>query len=280
MFNNNTINWLLEDNNPAIKYRTQTELLGQSADITETKEWIFSKLPENWHETKGLWNTYYITALAECGLTRKDFDFIPKLDSFEYGCADFMYLRALVKMGYGIDENIIQVISSLAENALPDGGFLCNRRLKSFKYIPKSCYKANIHALLFLAECKKQGIQVDVCEQIINCFLDRNIFYRKDDKSALIMDGREGWRIIDTFHPFEPMRIGIHNVVEAFSALGYGNDGRLNEAWKYLYKHKDEDDKMLLSQTLTKSYLPKEKVDKQSKWVTFYTLLAEKEKCR
>jgi len=42
-----------------------------------------------------------------------------------------------------------------------------------------------------------------------------------------------------------------------------------------IIKHKDENDKMILSQTLTKSYLPKEKVGKESKWVTFYTLLAE-----
>lgn len=280
MFKNNTINWLLEENNPAIAYRTKTEILGEKADNTASKEWIFNKLPRNFTETKGLWYTYYITAFAECGITREDLDFTPEFDDFEYGCADFMYLRALVKMGYGIDENIIQVINSLAENALPDGGFLCNRRLKSFKYTPKSCYKANIYVLMFLAECKKQGIQVDVNKQIINYFLDRNIFYRKDDKSALIMDGREGWRIIDTFHPFEPMRIGIHNVVEVFSSLGYGNDERLNEAWKFLYKQKDQNNKMLLSQTLTKSYLPKERVGKPSKWVTFYTLLAEKEKCR
>ncbi len=280
MFNENTINWLREDNNPAVAYRTKTEILDEKADNTASKEWIFNKLPQNFTETKGLWYTYYISALAECGLTREDLDFTPILDNFEYGCADFMYLRALVMMGYGIDGKIVEVINSFAENALPDGGFLCIRRLKSFKYTPKSCYKANIHVLMFLAECKKQGIQVDVSKQIINYFLDRNIFYRKDDKSTLIMDGREGWRIIDTFHPYEPMRIGIHNVMESFSVLGYGNDERLNEAWEFLYKHKDENDKMILSQTLTKSYLPKEKVGKPSKWVTFYTLLAEKEKSR
>lgn len=278
MLNENIIDWLLEENNPAVAYRTRTEILGETADAFVSKEWIYSKLPQDFTETKGLWYTYYITALAECGLTCKDLDFTPTFDNFEYGCADFMYLRALIKMGYGTVENVINVINSLADKVLPDGGFLCNRRLKKFDYTPKSCYKANIHTLLFLAECKKQGIRVDISKQIINYFLDRNIFYRKDDKTTIIMDGREGWRIIDTFHPFEPMRIGIHNIVESFSALGYGNDERLNEAWNFLHKHKDEDDKMILSQTLTKSYLPKEKVGKASKWVTFYTLLAEKEK--
>lgn len=38
--NEKNIDWLLEDNNPAIKYRTQTELLGKTVDNTEAKAWI------------------------------------------------------------------------------------------------------------------------------------------------------------------------------------------------------------------------------------------------
>jgi hypothetical protein len=38
------------------------------------------------------------------------------------------------------------------------------------------------------------------------------------------------------------------------------------------------DGKCILNGTLTKSYLPKERVGKPSKWVTFYAMLAEKEK--
>lgn len=74
------------------------------------------------------------------------------------------------------------------------------------------------------------------------------------------------------------MRIGIHNIVESFCALGYGNDDRLKQAWYFLQRYQNEDGKVILNQTLTKSYLPKEKAGKESKWVTFYTLLAEKEK--
>ncbi|MBE3101404.1 MAG: hypothetical protein IMZ47_03940 [Firmicutes bacterium] len=78
------------------------------------------------------------------------------------------------------------------------------------------------------------------------------------------------------------MRVGLQNVVEAFSALGYGHDDRLAEAQTILDTNKTDDGKYLLRGTLTKSYLPKERVGKPSKWVTFYALLAEKEreKCR
>lgn len=40
----------------------------------------------------------------------------------------------------------------------------------------------------------------------------------------LVMDGKEGWRTIDTFYPFETMRVGLQNVVEAFCAVGYGKN--------------------------------------------------------
>jgi len=45
--NNEVINWLLENDNPAVRYRTLTELLNQPADISDSKEWITNKIPEN-----------------------------------------------------------------------------------------------------------------------------------------------------------------------------------------------------------------------------------------
>lgn len=50
--------WLLEDKNPAIKFRTQTELLGQCVATSDTKKWILEKLLTNWFNTKGLWYMY------------------------------------------------------------------------------------------------------------------------------------------------------------------------------------------------------------------------------
>ena len=281
------INWLLEDSNPAVKYRTQTELLGQVGDKESVVAWIFNKLPSDWLETKGLWFNYYITAFAECGLSYED---IPKEaiekafaifdESIDCGCGDFMLLTALMKLGLQNHSSMQQIIAELGGHSLPDGGFVCQRMLNKLDYTPKSCYKADVHALFFIAECKKKGIDVTAFQSLIDYFLNRNLFYRSTDKTTLVIGGREGWRTIDTFYPFEPMRVGIQNVVEAFCALGYGNDERLKEAWSLLCNHKDGTGKVILKGTLTKSYLPKtrEKEGKTSKWVTFYTLLAEQEK--
>jgi hypothetical protein len=68
------------------------------------------------------------------------------------------------------------------------------------------------------------------------------------------------------------MRVGIQNIIEAFCALGYGNDKRLKEAWEIIGTKKDKNGKYVLNGTLSKSYLPKEKVGRASKWVTFYVL--------
>lgn len=283
--NEKNIDWLLEDNNPAIKYRTQTELLGKTVDNTEAKAWILGKLPENWCETTGLWYTYYITALAECGLKygdiapeclQKAFDGLTS--EFDGGCETFMLLRATVKLGCGGNDTVRRAIEKSNANILPDGGFLCLHRLDKLKYTPKSCYKANLHALMLAAECKKNNIECPFTDKLTEYFWKHNIFYRTDDKNTLVLNARPGWRTVDIFYPFEVMRIGLQNVAEAFAVLGYGNDERLNRAWNMLESRKDENGKVLLDGTLTKSYLPKERVGKPSKWATFYTLLAEKER--
>ena len=58
----------------------------------------------------------------------------------------------------------------------------------------------------------------------------------------------------------------------------YGDNKCLAKAWEIIENNKDDMGRVLLQGTLTKSYLPKEKVGKASKWATFYTLLAEKQR--
>ena len=277
--------WLTADDNPAVKYRTQTELLCEKADKDAAISWLHNTFPSEWRAAKGLWCTYYLTAMAECGLTIGDLTFDRDAALLMHGgsgtvennCGDFMHLRALVRLGLGNEPTVQNALKGIAEGALPDGGFLCLHRIKKLKYTPKSCIKANLHALLLCAECRKQGIPIPFTDGLLSYFWNHNIFYRTDDPSALILNAREGWRSIDTFYPFEVMRVGIQNTVEALCALGYGNDVRLREAWRILDARIVEDGKYVLNGSLTKSYLPKERAGKPSKWVTFYALLAKKE---
>jgi hypothetical protein len=67
-------------------------------------------------------------------------------------------------------------------------------------------------------------------------------------------------------------------ILHAISVLRKGNDPRCNQAWELLDKRRDTDGHYLLDGTLTKPYIKLEKPGKPSKWVTFYALLAKKEK--
>ena len=277
------IQWLLQDNHPAIRYRCITELLGEEADRQAVIAFVHGLLPKDWREAEGLWFTYYLTAIAECGLTRADIE-IPREKvlspmeegSFDFNCEDFMMLRALVLLGYHDEPRVLERLSALPTKQLPDGGFLCLHRLRKLKYMPKSCVKSNNLALLLAAVCKKRGIELAITSELLRYFWEHHLFYTKADPSELILRARSGWRTIDTFYPFEVMRVGLQNVLEAFGALGYGNDARLQDAWRLLEGKKNDAGQYVLEGTLSKSYLPKERVGQPSKWVTLYALLAQK----
>jgi len=284
-WDNNIIDWLLEKNNPAIEYRTKTELLNERMDNSKVIDWINNYLPADWKNTKGLWLTYYYNSIAECGINGIEFgikknDIIKyfKNSPFMYGCADFMLLRALIMLGFENDLKNLGIIDLLEKKQLSDGGFLCLQRLEKFKNMPKSCVKCNNPALMFLSECKKRNINISIENEVLQYFWKHKLFYKSNDQSTLMINAREGWKTIDTFYPFEVMRVGIQNVIEAFCVLGYGKDKKLKEAWNMLENKKDKDEKYILDSTLGKSYLPKEKIGKPSKWVTFYALLGKKYK--
>ncbi len=277
-YNEATIKGLLKDGNPAVQYRVRKELLGEMADSAASGMWILGKLPVDWFDAKGLWYIYWITALAECGLDASELPAehvqraLNEMDNgFQCSCSDFMLLRALTMLGLYEQDAVKKAIRTMAESVLPDGGFLCFRRRKGFSYTPKSCYKANLHALMFLSESRKRGVDVAFGQPVVDYFLNREVLYRSGDRSTPVLDSA-----LETFHPFEPMRVGIHNIVESLSALGYGNDARVQRAWEALARFRQENGWVIMSQTLTKPYLPKEKAGKPSQWVTLYAMLAEK----
>lgn len=274
--------WLLDPAQPAVAYRARRELLHETPDPAAARAWLQAKMPSDWETTRGLWYTYYLTALAECGMTRDSYPFdeaqaLARMTEqpFAFGCADFMALRALVMLGFYEEPALQALLHSLASQQLPDGGFLCLGRLQKLRYTPKSCVKVNHMALLLLGECAKRGIRLEIEPALLDYFWKHRLFYRTDDLNALILNARVGWRAIDAFHPMEVMRVGLHNLLEAFNALGYGQDARLEEAHALLASKRDALGCYALEGTLSKSYLPKERVGQPSRWVTFYALIAQ-----
>ena len=299
--NEQILNWLSEDKNPAIKYRTLTEICDKSPEeCQETYDLIWEqkaiiKMLEKQDEN-GLWDNKnwgvhtsmrHLTAFAEHGI-QKD----KRLDNFvDYtvnilkssekkgdlaGCAAPLTLRALVMMGYHDISDIRELISQFAEAQLYDGGFMCKMKLDK-KPDRKSCYKAAITGMLLYAECKRKNILPDNADNLINYFLKRDVFYSSDKSQAFYdKDGKVGWRFVDNFFPVEPMRIGIPLIMSGLSILGAGNHPALTEAWKLFKDKEDENGILKLEGTLTKQPCRFGTVGKDNKWITFYALLAEK----
>lgn len=286
MIDRELLNWLLEENNPSVRLRTLIGLCDLSEDSKEVKaarRVVASTLQAasdlSWISLKGQKVTYNLTALAESGLSCKDVDIEPCVDSllsppyFDANCGELMALRAVVMLGYGKDARLKKRLSQLAEAQLPDGGWLCLHRVRKMKKIPKSCMRAAMHGLLLAGELKKRGLYFSGSEHLIHYFLKRHLFYRTDNPTQVVVK-----RMNEVFFPIEYFRVGLPLLLDALAALGAGKAKELQEAWSLLEKKKDHHGRILLEGTLpaNKSYLPKERVGRPSKWGTLYACLAWK----
>jgi hypothetical protein len=278
------LNWLLEDNNPCVRLRTLIELCGLSAyrkDVEVVRRAVTSKLHAasdlSWMSLKGQVVTYNLTALAESGLSYKDVDVEPCVDKllsashFDANCGEMMALRAMVMLGYGKDARVKKRLSQLAEAQLPDGGWLCLHRLTKMKKVPKSCMKAAMHGLLLAGELNQRGVNFSGSKRLIRYFLKRHLFFRMDNPTQVVVK-----HMNEVFFPIEHFHVGLPLLLNALAALGAGEAKELQEAWSLLEEKRDNQGRILLEGTLpaNKSYLPKERVGKPSKWGTLYACLA------
>jgi hypothetical protein len=283
------INWLLEDNNPGVRTRTLKGLCGFSENHTAVKEArksvkhaLKAAQDLSWMALKGQILVYNLTALAESGLSYEDVRIEPVIDKllsqpFDVNCSDLMALRAMVMLGYGSMPRVKERLEQLKKARLPDGGWLCLHRVNKMKRIPKSCIKVGMHGLLLASELKKQRLDIDGADQLINYFIKRRLFYRMDNPTQLVLN-LPGRRMTDVFFPSEYFHVGLPVLLEALASLGVGKAVELQEAWSLLNEKRDAQGKILLEGTLSlsKSYLPRERVGKPSKWGTLYACLAWK----
>lgn len=283
------VGWLLGEDNPAVRLRALTELLDVPRDDPRVRDaelavaaWLPQAKDTAWmQEAHGLRFTYNLLALAECGLAPADVDTSPALsrlmnEPFDAGCGDAMLARALVMLGCANEPSVLTAMAGFAQNILPDGGFLCLHRLKVMRYLPKSCIKADMHVLLMLAELSLRGFEVEYAGRLLNYFLRRQVFYRSDAPGVLVLNCEKGKRMTDSFFPAEAMRVGLPQLLFAFSALGAGNAPELERAWALLEDNRSADGKYLQQGAPPHSYLPRERAGKPGKWVTLYALLAKR----
>lgn len=297
-----TLEWLLEDENPAVRFRAAAEAGLPGQDPLARTVWEMSAVRKMlarqnsagvWEHTEREYGVHtslrYLTACAEFGLrrdTRLDAAAVyaarfleekedAPLNQDYSGCSDALLLRALVMLGYADLPAVGGLVERYAARQLWDGGFMC-RRLLAKKPGRKGCYKATVAALLLAAECKRARRELPQTHKLVEYFLGRDVFFSSDDADKLLLDGRPGWRAIDNFFPAESMRYGLAQIMAALAALGAGSHPALEKGWRLLESKKTAAGRWTLEGTLTQQPCSFGKVGQENKWVTLYAWMAQR----
>lgn len=301
------VGWLLEEDNPSVRYRTLTELLDMSdspevgaarASIHGSKPVL--KLLEAMHPD-GYWlqknsrgesvgdgalygsfgTTHFVLSyLAELGLDRQHpaiaraaerYLSLQKDDGDWYQHLSCLYgynIRTFLKLGYREDKRVQKAIDLMLDTQRPDGGYLCDMHEKHPGKRPKSCVRGAVKALMAFAELPEYWEHTR-CRQLADYFLNRNGIYRSKDYTRFVNNdmARNSFPVV--------WRTNVWEVLYALSKMGYGKDERLTDAWRVMNSREDDRGRYLLDWTPAQCPWKVGKQGDENKWITLYVLLAK-----
>ena len=284
------LEWLLEEENPEVRLRTLKEyekLPEDDARVAACKQQLLqSKIYERGLKklrTDKPWAKYdAISAFAEWGLTRDDigrdtddevFALIERT-GFKMLCGEPLLLRNLVKLGYDREEIVKHEIDSVLGGIKEDGGFGCistNKKINDPKKPHKSCARLTVEYLLLVAELHLSGYRVACEPALVQYFTKRNIFYRTDDMKTPMVD-----MMLGTFYPFDPIKIGAHNIVYALRVRGCAPESEAMQAgYSVLNRYRLENGRYILTASKSVPAFKVGNVGEENKWVTLYAYMAQ-----
>jgi hypothetical protein len=305
------LDWLSESQDPSVSYRTLTELqdrddrnpevqdlLAAIPDSPPVRKLVRSMHPEGYwlqkHPRTGrmigagveYWafgTTHFcLSYLSELGLNRN----IPEIaraaerylnlqgfdgDWYDHlSCLLGYNVRTFVRLGYGRDPRLKRSIDLLLNTERDDGGYLCgihDRRYRTKQ--PKSCIRGSVKVLLFYAELPELYRHPRV-RRLVEYFLKRGGAFTPGDPCTFVN--------ADMQRPSFPItwRANTWEVLYALSIMGYGEDPRLERAWKHLESMTDSRGAHLLSWTPAQCPWKVGRRGQANKWLTFYALAAAK----
>ncbi len=302
------LEWLLEPDDPSVRYRTLVELLdkGGRSEAEEARKTIadsepVKKLMETMHPD-GYWlqkdykgrnlgmdveygsfaTTHFCLAYcAELGLDRS-YSFVDKAakrylglqkedgDWWEHlSCLYGYNLRTFILLGYRDDKRVGKAIDLMLQTTRPDGGYLCGLHEKRKGKPEKSCVRGAAKALLAFAELPEYWNH-ERCLQLVDYFMNRNGIFRNGDHQSFVNKDM----ISDSFPII--WRTNVWEILYGLSKMGYGKDERLADAWKVMESRKDADGRYVLDWTPAQSPWKAGMRGEPSKWITLYCMLAEK----
>jgi hypothetical protein len=256
------VDWLLEPDQPAIRYLTLTELQEKSEkdpEVIEAKKAILERGwaadilarqdPEGYWESKERFYTpkylstnWMLLILSDLGLTKKDkrialaceqwMERFSKKDGgsamegskASHLCTTGNTARALIKFGYSEDPRVKSAIKWMVENSAKLGGWSCFGSGRNLdSWEPMSAF----------AVYPKQKWTKDiheVVEKAAEFYLEREV-HRQGEHY-------EPWyRFHYPVHYYYDLLVGL----DFMTALGYAKDKRLNHAIEVLKKKKGKD---------------------------------------
>ena len=283
---NHLIDWLLEDENPEVKYRTLTELLNKPKDDPEVLKTYDSllqskavglimdrfKLNKPWDDVTAL------CALAEFGLTRNDvmidcyMERISKSMNASMKCAKILLLRNLTALGYYTHPWVQEAISSTFPAIRMDGSFRCldkGKRKNDSKLPEMGCYRQTTTYLLLAAELQKIGVILPQFQSLINFYVNHYVAFHSDNHDKAIIA-----EMAETYYPFDHVKLGLQMTIYGLSVIGGANHPNCSKALALLDSKKNHEGKYILENSFP--YFEVGRIGEPNKWITLYALLAEK----
>lgn len=290
--------WLLEEDNPAIRFRTLTELLEKKPSVEERREqksaiqsskavrrffetmedngdWLVDGKNQRGTGSENIGPGFCISHLAELAVDRgyPPMDlavtrFLSRLKDSRFGdypCGDALWLRAVILAGYRHHPVVQLAVKRMVDCVRWDGGCLCAR--PSFSDANKSCLHGSQNMLMALAELPELW-DASQCRMLVDYFLERRLYFRRKNHTE---KPRGDLRAIFPFN----LRQGLLEPLYALSKMGYGDRDELADAWTLLEARRTSDGRYILDWTPPRTYLKGGRRGKPSKWVTLYALLAK-----
>jgi hypothetical protein len=303
------LDWLLEPDDPSVRYRTLTELLGRGADDPETvaaravipasasaRRILAAMQPDGyWLQRKSdgrvvgdgveygsFATTHYCLAyLAELGLDRTHP--VVTLAAERYlglqsadgdfwnhmSCLLGYNVRTFVMLGYGDDPRVRLAVDLLDRSVRADGGYLCDMH-------EGKPGRRFVHSCIRGSAKALEAFAMvpelwdgEACRAVVDYFLRRGGIFKSRAPGTAVT--RESFW---TVFPFT-WGSGLLDVLQALATMGHGARPELDRAWAMLDEHRGPDGRYRLDWTPTQALLKAGPRGEPSKWVTFYALLAE-----
>jgi len=305
------LDWLLEEGEPSVRYRTLTELLDKPAEDAQVAA-AREAIPESAHAQRifkkmhpdGYW-------LQKKSTTRELIG-----DGVEYGsfATTHFVLSYLSELGFTIaDERVAKAADRYLDLQLADGDF----------WLHISClYAYNIRTFIRLGMRDDARVQRTIDLMLTTeredggylCDMHEGKYKTRSVKSCIrgsvktlmaFAELPEYWQhprclaLVDYFlerggafkrgKPDEPVsddavrtsypiiyRASITEILYSLAKMGYGDDPRLARAWQALERKRDSEGRYIMDWTTTSALLKAGPRKTANKWITLYALLAHK----